>query len=196
MRAGRARVAALALCALIALPGCAATSDADSSATSDGTGFVAGDGSIVLLEPDRRYVAPDLVGTTIDGERFALADERGDIVVLNVWASWCAPCRAEAPILQQAYEEFTDQGVEFVGLDTRDSDASARTFIDRFGITYPNVVDPDGRLQLLFADSLPPQAIPSTIVIDRQGRVAARMLGAVSISELRGVIEPLLAEST
>lgn len=196
MRAGRARVAALALCALIALSGCAATSDADSSATSDGTGFVAGDGSIVLLEPDRRYVAPDLVGTTIDGERFALADERGDIVVLNVWASWCAPCRAEAPILQQAYEEFTDQGVEFVGLDTRDSDASARTFIDRFGITYPNVVDPDGRLQLLFADSLPPQAIPSTIVIDRQGRVAARMLGAVSISELRGVIEPLLAEST
>lgn len=196
MRAGRARVAALALCALIALSGCAATSDADSSATSDGTGFVAGDGSIVLLEPDRRYVAPDLVGTTIDGERFTLADERGDIVVLNVWASWCAPCRAEAPILQQAYEEFTDQGVEFVGLDTRDSDASARNFIDRFGITYPNVVDPDGRLQLLFADSLPPQAIPSTIVIDRQGRVAARMLGAVSISELRGVIEPLLAEST
>lgn len=196
MRAGRARVAVLVLGALIALSGCAATSEADTTTTSDGTGFVAGDGSIVLLEPDRRYVAPDLIGTTIDGERFALAEERGDIVVLNVWASWCAPCRAEAPILQQAYEEFKDEGVEFVGLDTRDSDASARTFINRFGITYPNVVDPDGRLQLLFADSLPPQAIPSTIVIDRRGRVAARMLGAVSISELRGVIEPLLAEST
>lgn len=196
MRTGRARVAALGFCALIALTGCSATSKADTTTTSDGTGFVAGDGSIVLLEPDRRMVAPDLVGTTIDGERFDLADQRGDIVVMNVWASWCAPCRAEAPILQQAYEDFTDEGVQFVGLDTRDSDASARAFIDRFGITYPNVLDPDGRLQLLFADTLPPQAIPSTIVIDRQGRVAARMLGSVSISELRGVIEPLLAEST
>jgi len=87
--------------------------------------------------------------------------------------------------------------VTFVGLDTRDSDASARAFVDRFGITYDNVIDRDGRLQLLFSDTLPPQAIPSTLVIDREGRVAGRVLGKASESSLRGLIEPLVsAEST
>ena len=83
--------------------------------------------------------------------------------------------------------------MQFVGLDTRDSDVSARAFVEKFGMPYPNVIDRDGRLQLLFADSLPPQAIPSTLVIDREGRVAARALGKVSESSLRGMIEPLLA---
>ena len=82
--------------------------------------------------------------------------------------------------------------MQFVGLDTRDSDVPARAFVERFGIGYPNVIDQDGRLQLLFGDSLPPQAIPSTLVIDPEGRVAARALGKVSESSLRGMIEPLL----
>ena len=82
----------------------------------------------------------------------------------------------------------------FVGLDTRDSDASARGFVDRFAIPYPNVIDREGRLQLLFSDSLPPQAIPSTVVIDRQGRVAGRILGRASESTLLALIEPLVAE--
>ena len=85
--------------------------------------------------------------------------------------------------------------MQFVGLDTRDSDVSARAFTERFGITYPNVIDRDGQLQLLFGDSLPPQAIPSTLVIDKQGRVAARALGKVSESSLRGMIEPLMRTS-
>ena len=114
------------------------------------------------------------------------------MVVLNVWASWCAPCRAEAPTLAALSAELEGTGVQFVGLDTRDSDVPARAFVERFGIGYPNVIDPDGRLQLLFGDSLPPQAIPSTLVIDPEGRVAARALGKVSESSLRGMIEPLL----
>jgi peroxiredoxin len=85
--------------------------------------------------------------------------------------------------------------VTFVGLDTRDSDASARAFVERFGIEYANVVDRDGQLQLLFSDTLPPQAIPSTLVIDRMGRVAGRILGKASESALRGLIEPILDES-
>lgn len=155
---------------------------------------MAGDGSIVVLDEAQRTPAPDLVGTTLDGEEFRLSDHRGEVVVLNVWASWCAPCRAEAPTLAAAAAELADRGVLFVGLDTRDSDASARAFIDRFDITYPNVIDRDGRLQLLFSDSLPPQAIPSTLVVDRQGRVAGRVLGKASDSTLRALIEPLLAE--
>jgi peroxiredoxin len=97
-------------------------------------------------------------------------------------------------VLADLARELADQGVQFVGLDTRDSDAAARAFVDRFGIDYPNVVDTDGQLQLLFSDTLPPQAIPSTLVIDAEGRVAGRALGKVSSSSLRGMIEPLLGE--
>jgi peroxiredoxin len=97
-------------------------------------------------------------------------------------------------VLEAAWREFGPKGALFVGLDTRDSDAAAQAFIERFGITYPNVVDRDGGIQLLFSDTLPPQAIPSTVFIDKQGQVAARILGRASESDLRGVLEPLLAE--
>lgn len=183
-------VTALAL----AVTGCSAGSDA---ATSEaGSGYVAGDGSIVLVPEQERVAAPDLEGLTLDGEAFRLADHLGDVVVLNVWASWCAPCRAEAPELAALDRELAPSGVQFVGLDTRDSDVSARAFVEKFGIEYPNVVDRDGQLQLLFSDTLPPQAIPSTLVIDRQGRVAGRVLGKASESSLRGLIEPLVAEGS
>lgn len=165
-----------------------------SSGSSAGQGFVAGDGSIVLLDPNRRAPAPEVVGTTLDGSTFVLADHRGEVVALNVWASWCAPCRAEAPALQQVWTEYQSKGFLLVGLDTRDSAASAEAFIARFGITYPSVIDTDGRIQLLFASSLPPQAIPSTVVIDKQGRVAARILGEVTEASLSGIVDSLLEE--
>ncbi len=186
---------ALALSSLLAttmlLAGCG------SSASEGGTdsGFVAGDGSLVVLAEAKRPAAPALSGQTLDGQTLDLADHLGEVVVLNVWASWCAPCRAEAPTLAAVSRDLAGQGVQFVGLDTRDSDVSARGFVSAFDVGYPNVIDRDGRLQLLFSDSLPPQAIPSTLVIDRHGRVAARALGRVSESSLRGMIEPLLAES-
>ena len=115
--------------------------------------------------------------------------QRGDIVVLNVWASWCAPCRAEAPELQEVWNDVQGRGVQFVGLNTRDSELSAQRFVETMGLTFPSVQDTDGRLQLLFSDSLPPQAIPSTLVIDRDGNVAARILGKASAATLRGVID-------
>lgn len=175
--------------ASLALAACssAGTSSADQ-------GFVAGDGSIVVLAPDDRQPAPAIAGTTLDGSTVDLADHLGDVVVLNVWASWCAPCRAEAPTLQELSQELADDGVQFVGLNTRDSEASADGFVKSFGVTYPSIVDQDGRLQLRFGDSLPPQAIPSTVVVDREGRVAARALGKVSDASLRGIIESILAE--
>lgn len=188
----RIMAATVAACwAAALLAGCSSTSAATAGADS---GFVAGDGSLVVLPESQRQPAPDVVGTTLDGGTFRLSDHRGEVVALNVWASWCAPCRAEAPVLAKAAADYAAKGVQFVGLDTRDSDTSARSFLQKFGVTYPNVIDGDGRLQLLFADSLPPQAIPSTVFIDRQGRVAARALGKVSDSTLRGMLEPLLSE--
>jgi thiol-disulfide isomerase/thioredoxin len=186
----RIQMAALTAVALLALTGCSS----GSSSEATGTSFVAGDGSIVLLDPAERVAAPDLVGTTLDGQQLSSAGLAGDVLVVNVWASWCAPCRSEAPSLERLSKEFADQGVSFIGLNTRDSDTSARSFVERFGISYPNVVDRDGVLQLGFRDSLPPRAIPSTLVIDRSGRVAARVLGAVSESSPRGVIEAVADE--
>lgn len=186
---------AIALSSLpLLLAACGGSSEA--APAEAGSGYVAGDGSIVLVPEQERVAAPSLEGVTLDGETFRLADHLGDVVVLNVWASWCAPCRAEAPELAALDRELAPSGVQFVGLDTRDSDVSARAFVEKFGIEYPNVVDRDGQLQLLFSDTLPPQAIPSTLVIDRQGRVAGRVLGKVSESSLRGLIEPLVAEGS
>ena len=185
----RRTAAALFAATALLLAGCGSS---ESSASGPDSGFVAGDGSLVVLPIEERRPAPDIRGETLDGGAFALSDHLGDVVVLNVWASWCAPCRAEAPTLAALSKDLADDGVQFAGLVTRDSDVPARAFAKRFGIDYPNVVDRDGRLQLLFGDSLPPQAIPSTIVIDQQGRVAGRALGKVSESSLRGLVEPLL----
>jgi thiol-disulfide isomerase/thioredoxin len=189
------RAAVAAVCAALIVIGVSGCGSSDSGQGTD-SGFVAGDGSLVVLPESERELAPELVGTTLDGDQFRLADHLGEVVVMNVWASWCAPCRAEAPGLVAAAKGLGPKGVQFVGLDTRDSDTSARGFVSTFQIPYPNLIDRDGRLQLLFSDTLPPQAIPSTLVIDKEGRVAARALGRISEASLRGIVEPLLAEKS
>ncbi|MFA7267246.1 MAG: TlpA disulfide reductase family protein [Candidatus Nanopelagicales bacterium] len=177
---------------LAVVTGCSSAGGSASSGSQ--SRFVAGDGSVVLLPVDERKPAPDITGTTLTGEPFALADYRGDVVALNVWASWCAPCRAEAPALNQVSRELEPLGVQFIGLDTRDSKASAEAFVRRFDVPYPNVWDPDAQLQLAFRDTLPPQAIPSTLLIDRQGRVAGRILGEVDRTQLRDLLTELANE--
>jgi thiol-disulfide isomerase/thioredoxin len=189
----RHRALALAASAVLVLGGCADDAAPDPAPGGE-QGFVAGDGSIILLAPAQRQAAPVVSGPLLSGGELSTADLAGAVVVLNVWASWCAPCRAEAPDLQAVWEATKDGGVQFVGLDTRDSPAAAAGFVRTFGLTYPQILDPDGRQQLLFRDTLPPQAIPSTVVLDKEGRVAARILGAASQSQLLGVIEPLVAE--
>ncbi len=170
------------------LTGCSADPSTDA-------GFVSGDGSVTILDPGARAQAPVVSGTNLEGQQLSTSDFPGDIIVLNVWASWCAPCRAEAPALEEVAAEYADQGVQLIGLNTRDSEASARNFIKNYGVSFPSIVDTDGRLQLLFNETLPPQAIPSTIVIDRNGRVAARALGAVDASTLSAIVDQLQQES-
>lgn len=184
------RRAVLAAAAVLLLAAC----DSDGADVASGQAYIAGDGSIVTVPAADRRPAPELRGKTLTGRPFDLADLRGRVVVLNVWASWCAPCRSEAPGLAEVARELPRKDTQLVGLVTRDSEASARAFVDRFDLDYPQIVDTDGALQLRFRDNLPPQAIPSTLVIDREGRVAARVLGAVTPAGLRSVVEPVMAE--
>jgi thiol-disulfide isomerase/thioredoxin len=177
-RAGRL----FALAALAVLSGCSA-----SGAQPAGQGFVAGSGTVTVLAEAERAAAPPVAGQTLDGERVALADFAGQVVVVNVWGSWCVPCRTEAPRLAAAADRLAGEGVRFLGVNIRDSVAQARAFVRRYGLAYPSIFDPDGSTLLGFRDTLPPNAIPSTLVVDRSGRVAARVLGEVDETTLVGL---------
>jgi thiol-disulfide isomerase/thioredoxin len=188
-RVTAARAAAFAAaCALLA--GCA-----DTGASGDATGgnrFIAGDGTVQKIKAaDRR--APRVSGTTLEGERLDLAGYRGDVVVVNFWASWCAPCRGEAPSLQQIHRETEGKGVRFLGVAFKDAKANAEAFERKFKITYPSLFDADGQATLAFRE-VPPNAIPTTLVLDEQGRVAARVIGATTYSKLKPLVDETLAE--
>jgi thiol-disulfide isomerase/thioredoxin len=170
-----------------------------SGGTSGGggnTNFVMGEDGISTVKQGERTAAPDLSGGTIDGKQLDVASYQGKVVVLNVWGSWCAPCRAEAPGFETVYKDLKGQGVQFVGINTRDtSTKNALAFEKQYGVTYPSLYDPTGKLMLRFEKgTLNPQAIPSTLVIDRDGKVAARSLAALSEDKLRKMLAPVLAE--
>ena len=178
----------LVLVTLLALAGCATASG------SDDTRYVPGDSSVTYIQPSDRQPAPKVTGELINGQPWSLEENLGKVQALNVWASWCAPCRAEAPGLDEVANQLQDKGVQFIGLATRDNKAAAETFIQNFAVPYPIVWDPDGQIQLAFRDNLPPQAIPSTILIDKQGRIAGRILGKADRTVLRQMLTDLSNE--
>lgn len=164
-----------------------------SSSADPQIGYVRGSGTITTIAKGDRAPAPELSGTTLDDDEISLADFTGRAVVLNVWGSWCPPCRKEAPELSAASRELADRGVEFLGINTRDNDIkAARAFERRFEVPYPSVYDPAGELLLGFRETLPPNAIPSTLVIDRDGMVAARIIGETTKSTLVGLVEDVI----
>jgi thiol-disulfide isomerase/thioredoxin len=185
----RARALGAALL-VAALAGCT-QSDGPSVA---GQGYIAGQGTVSAVGASARDEPVRFRGTTLDGGTFDVRDHRGEGVVGNVWGSWCPPCIAEAPDLQEVWSEVEDDGVQFVGIDFRDNTAAARAHEERFGVTYPSIEDEAGRVLLSLRGSLPPRAIPSTLVLDRRGRVAARVLGQVPASTLRARVSDALAE--
>ena len=150
--------------------------------------YVAGNGTVTFIDQNNRKAAPTFSGLTLDGENFELP--HGGIVVINVWASWCSPCRAEAPTLAALANKY--KGTVFLGILTRDSEVAARAFQDRFQLPYPTLVDDS--VLLKFRDSLNANAIPSTILIDKKGRVAARISGEVTVASLSNLIEKLHKE--
>ena len=184
------RSAFFAMLILLALSGCAQTVHG----TGPESGFVAGDGSTQLIAQSQRQKAVDLAGTTLDGKSLNIAVWRGSVVVVNLWASWCGPCRAEAVDLEQVHKQFLSKGVHFLGLNTRDGLAAAKAFTSRFITGYPSIQDQDGTLTLAFGN-LGPAATPSTIILDRQGRVAARILGPITQGQLRSVVRAVLEDS-
>lgn len=186
----RTRVlAALATPALLMqLSGC---SGADLS--SGEQGFVSGDGRVTVLDESERAVPDgDVAGETVDGDQVSVEDLVGKVVVIPVWGSWCAPCRAEAPMLADAARDLEDEGVVFLGIDSRDPDPEqVRQFEERFDIPYDSIYDPDGQTLLAFHGILPPMTIPSFVFLDAEGRVAARALGSITRATLDGVVEDI-----
>jgi thiol-disulfide isomerase/thioredoxin len=183
-------VPALALLAA-ALVGCAGAGAQQNGPGGGEARYVAGNGVSEIVKD--RKPAPAVQGTTLDGKALKLADFKGKITVVNFWASWCAPCRAEAPTMRQVSEETKASGVEFVGVDIKDGKDNAQAFVRTFKVTYPSLFDQAGQIALAFRD-IPPNAVPSTLVIDRQGRIAARAIGSVSYSSLRDIVTKLAAE--
>ena len=145
--------------------------------------FIAGNGVATFIPQADRKAAPGISGPTLDGGSFTAS--AGKVLVLNVWASWCSPCRAEAPALQDLSLKHPE--VQFLGVLTRDSLVAARAFVKRFGIQYPSLVD--DAILLKFHGQLTPNAIPTTLIIDTKGRVAARVSGEVTYSALEDLIE-------
>jgi thiol-disulfide isomerase/thioredoxin len=191
-RAAAALAGAAALCA-VALTGC---SSSGPSSGGSGSGFVSGTGEISTVKAGHRPLAPELSGSTVDGKHLDLADYRGHVVVVNVWGSWCSPCRSEARGLEVVAKATAKDGVRFVGINTRDlRRPQAQRFEKSFGITYPSLYDPAGELLLRFPKGvLNPDAIPSTLILDRQGRIAVRALKPLAPGELRDAIDPIVAE--
>ncbi len=182
-----------ALVGALVLTGCATGTDAVDVNNGGEFRFVQGTPAGEVIPPDERASAPDFSGTLLDGREFDSGELDGGVAVLNFWGSWCAPCRVESPQFQEVYAELRDQGVQFLGVNVKDTDQLARAFEDSFGIEFPSLDDPRGEVALTFRD-YPANAIPSTIVLDAQGRVAAVYTGAVEQDDLRAVLDLLMAE--
>lgn len=173
-RVHKVLLAVSSVAAALLLGGCS-----EKPSTGD-KGYVDGQGIITRLAPDQRKTPGEVAGETLEGEEISLEDYEGQVVVLNVWGSWCPPCRKEAPLLREAARELSDENVVFLGINTRDaSQDQGLAFQKRYDVPYPSLFDPSGRTLLAFAGTLNPSAIPSTVVLDEQGRVAASILGEV-----------------
>jgi peroxiredoxin len=190
MRAGV--LAALAALALLA--GCSTGPNAVAVDNGGEFRFVAGTPAGSAIPQGERAKAPTFSGTLLGGGAFSSSELAGSIAVLNFWGSWCAPCRVETPEFQQVYTEVQGRGVRFLGLNVKETDQQfAQAFVQSQHITFPSLYDPRGEVALAFRD-YPANAIPSTIILDRGGRVAAVYTGPVQQADLRSVLDRLLKE--
>jgi peroxiredoxin len=149
---------------------------------------VDGSHSAVLYAAGHRKVAPDFTGTTLTGSQLNFSAYRGRVVVLNFWGSWCVPCREEASTLAAVAALYRSSGVAFLGVDVRDTTASAEAFARSFGISYPSVSDQSSAITLDFTSVVPIAATPTTLVIDRTGHIAGAVFGATTYPVLTTIL--------
>ncbi len=188
----RPRPSALALAA-VALAAGAALGGCGGSGSNGAGGSAGGLSTLVEIKPADRKPAPVLSGDLLGGGRFDAQDLRGQVVVVNFWASWCAPCRLEAADLEAVHQATTAKGATFVGIDIRDDRDKALAFV-RGRTSYPSIFDPAGRVALGFTD-VPPNTIPATLVIDRAGRIAVAVRTSVRQEQLLPIVERVAAEA-
>ena len=183
---------AAALAAVVALAGCSSQ-----AAISEGPRTPAlktldtGDDGLIAVAD--RQVLPMLAGSTLDGEALDVADYRGKVVVLNFWASWCPPCRAETPALLEVAEQTAPLGVAFIGINVKDERGNAAAFERNQSVTYPSLYDQPGELLLRFR-RIVPQTPPTTLIVDREGRIAGFFAGQVRLSDLLGPVQQIAGE--
>lgn len=180
----------------LALTGCATTDDnlAQQANAGGDKGYVAGDGSVSEYAADKRGEPVAFDAKMFDGSTVTAESLRGKPTVVNFWYAGCAPCRAEAPDLVALHGEYKDEA-QFLGVNLRDQQATAEAFERNFKVGYPSASDLDGAVLLALSDYVPPQAVPTTLVLDSQGRVAARVLGKADKSTLDALIKDTVAES-
>ncbi|MDR6435251.1 thiol-disulfide isomerase/thioredoxin [Paenarthrobacter nicotinovorans] len=160
----------------------------------DNKNYVAGDGSVTEFAKADRAAPVALKGTLFNGQTVKPEDLQGKVTVLNFWFAACAPCRIEAPQLEALHQDFKDQGVQFFGVNLRDEQATAEAFDKTFNITYPSFNDKDGAVLLSVSGIVPPGAVPTTLVLDKEGKVASRVLGEIEKSTLKALITSAVAE--
>ena len=149
---------------------------------------IGGNTNAVVYSAGHRPLAPDFTATTLTGSKLSFSSYRGRVVVLNFWGSWCPPCREEAPTLAVAAEQYQPTGVSFLGVDERDTTASAEAFTRNFGVTYPSVNDPSQEIALDFTAVVPLEGTPTTLVIDRTGHIAGAVIGPATSTELTAIL--------
>lgn len=190
------RVAATVLAASLLLVGCASDPLAEQYTEGSNKGYIAGDGTVTEIAESERGKPISFEGTTESGDEISSADFDGDVLVVNFWYAACAPCRAEAPDLQELSAEYDGNGAQFIGVNVYDQADTALSFNDTYGISYPSIMDvQDGAVKLAFTGTVPPKAVPTTLVLDKEGRVAARILGQLKdASILSTLIRDAIAE--
>lgn len=181
---------------LLALAACSDDPNSVAAQAKSGNrqGYISGDGNIETIAVAKRSNPVTISGTTLDGKPWANADAAGKVTVLNLWASWCPPCETEAPDLKAAAEKIAaaDKPVVFMGINYRDNPDSGRSTAARWGIPFPSLDDPGGTTILALQGKV--TSPPTTLVLDRQGRIAARVSGAVTTATLTGLVDDVLAE--
>ncbi|MFN4001672.1 TlpA family protein disulfide reductase [Microcella sp.] len=198
-RVRRSTVIALALVSAAVLSGCTANDDlAAQYRSGNGQGYISGDGAYTVVAEADRGEPIEFAGVVESGDTVSSDDYRGDVLVVNFWYAGCPPCRLEAPDLEALAQRFAPDGVRFLGVNIYDQAPTALSFAEEFGVTYPSILDVnDGAVRLAFAGQVAPTAVPTTLVLDQQGRVAARIAGLVSEpSVLRSMITDVLAEAS